>query len=171
MKTDPPDLLIRALAAGDVDAIAALAATIWRAHYPGIITPAQIEYMLNERYAPAVIRTELARDDVWWEVLLEEGEPKAYASCHLTERPDELKLDKLYVHPDRQRRGYGSMLIERALARARALGRARVILAVNKRNVTAIAAYRKLGFRTEAAVVKDIGAGFVMDDFIMVRAP
>jgi len=47
------------------------------------------------------------------------------------------------------------------------LGYRGVILAVNKRNASAIAAYRKYGFRIVDAIVKEIGGGFVMDDYIM----
>ena len=43
------------------------------------------------------------------------------------------------------------------------------MLAVNKNNATAIAAYLKHGFRIADAVVKEIGGGFVMDDYIMER--
>ena len=45
------------------------------------------------------------------------------------------------------------------------------MLAVNKRNAAAIAAYRKHGFEIVEAVVKDIGGGFVMDDYIMELFP
>jgi hypothetical protein len=40
---------------------------------------------------------------------------------------------------------------------------------VNKRNASAIAAYRKHGFDVRESVVKDIGGGFVMDDYIMEK--
>jgi hypothetical protein len=43
------------------------------------------------------------------------------------------------------------------------------VLAVNKGNRSAIAAYLKNGFTVLESVVKDIGGGFVMDDHIMVR--
>ena len=52
---------------------------------------------------------------------------------------------------------------------ARAQGCSRLVLAVNKNNRSAIAAYLKHGFRIADAVVKDIGGGFVMDDYIMVK--
>ena len=80
-----------------------------------------------------------------------------------------MKLDKLYVHPRHQRCGHGGRLIARARDRARARGCQRLVLAVNRHNLTAIAAYRKHGFGIEEAVVTDIGGGFVMDDFIMAR--
>jgi ribosomal protein S18 acetylase RimI-like enzyme len=41
-------------------------------------------------------------------------------------------------------------------------------LTVNKGN-PAVNAYKRLGFRIVAAVVMDIGGGFVMDDFRMEK--
>ncbi len=152
---------------GDVERISVLAADIWWQHYPGIISAAQIEYMLAQRYDPRILREELQRDGVWWDKLLIGNEIIGFSSGFLTDRPDEMKLDKLYVRQDCQRRGYGGMLIERACVFARDLGCARLTLAVNKKNWNAIAAYGKYGFEVEAAVVKDIGGGFVMDDYIM----
>ena len=161
---------IRPLEAEDIETVGALAREIWRAHYPAIISPAQIEYMLDERYAPSVMRAELQQPGVWWDVLVRAGVCRAFSSYFLTEHAGEMKLDKLYVHPDCQRHGYGGQLVERACAVARSHGCSRFVLAVNKRNVHAIAAHRKNGFSIEQAVVKDIGGGFVMDDYIMVRA-
>lgn len=153
----------------DAERVSALAAEIWWRHYPGIISAAQIEYMLAQRYEPALIRRELQRDDMWWDKIELARRIVGFASYFLTGTPGEMKLDKLYVHPDCQRRGYGGMLIARVCEQAQRAGCSRVILAVNRNNLSAIAAYRKYGFRVCEAVVKDIGGGFVMDDYIMVR--
>jgi ribosomal protein S18 acetylase RimI-like enzyme len=160
---------IEPLAAHDVEALCALAREIWRAHYPPIIGVAQTEYMLAQRYDPALVRSELARDDVWWDVLREDGAMRAFASSFRAGGADELKLDKLYVHAARQRAGLGGLLIEHTCERARVLGLRAVVLAVNKRNAGAIAAYRGHGFAIREAAVKDIGGGFVMDDYVMAR--
>ena len=160
---------IEPLAHGDVEQMAALAREVWYDHYPDIITTAQIDYMLNQRYEPALVRAELEREDVWWTKLLAGGEMVAFASCFLTPEPGEMKLDKLYVRTRCQRRGYGGMLIAQALATARDRGCNRLTLAVNKNNRNAIAAYLKHGFRVADSVVKEIGHGFVMDDYIMVK--
>jgi hypothetical protein len=50
-----------------------------------------------------------------------------------------------------------------------ALAEQRLILAVHKRNVRPIAAYRRNGFAVIQSVVTDFGDGFVMDDFIMAK--
>ena len=160
---------VKQVARGDAAAISALAREIWYAHYSAIISKAQIEYMLAQRYDPEIIRAELARGDVWWDKLLVDDRMTGFASYFLTGNAGEMKLDKLYVHHGQQRKGYGAMLLDRVLGIARAHGCTTLILAVNKHNHTAIAAYRKYGFRIAGSVVKDIGGGFVMDDYIMVR--
>lgn len=163
------DLDVRPVTAADVDAIGALARLIWQQAYPGIITQAQIDYMLAQRYAPAYLRAELTRADLWWDQAFSDGERVGFSSCLLTATPGEIKLDKLYVHPERQRRGIGAALLAQVLAHGRAHGCETVILAVNKQNRNAIAAYEKHGFVVRDAVRVDIGGGFVMDDFIMAR--
>lgn len=146
--------------------LAELAALIWRGHYPGIISPEQIEYMLAQRYHPPSIRQSLARGDRW-DVARVGEELVAFAHSFPLEG-GAVKLDKLYVHPDWQRHGIGARLVARIEARARAHGRSHLLLRVNRRNVQAIAAYEKYGFVVVREVVEDIGNGFVMDDYVMV---
>jgi ribosomal protein S18 acetylase RimI-like enzyme len=165
----PDGTVVSPVRRDDVDAIHRLACAIWRRHYPGIITGAQIEYMLQQRYDPTLIAAELEQPDLWWDKLESSTALLGFASSFLTGERDEMKLDKLYVHADFQRRGYGGRLIAHVAERARALGCTRLVLAVNRNNATAIRAYGTYGFTVRAAQVKDIGGGFVMDDYIMAR--
>ncbi len=161
---------ISRLADDDVEAVSALAREIWLAHYPGIISIAQIEYMLAQRYSARVIRAELAQADMWWYKEVQQQRMIAYMALQLEPGGASMKIDKLYVHPARQRRGSGGRLLRQAVDAARAEGCGELVLAVNRNNASAIAAYSKYGFNIREAVVKDIGGGFVMDDYIMVKA-
>jgi ribosomal protein S18 acetylase RimI-like enzyme len=163
-------LTIEAVTVDDIEAIGALARVVWQAAYAEIIDPAQIDYMLAQRYDPQRLRDELATPGIHWDRACVDGRLAGFASTLRTAVPGELKLDKLYVDPARQRRGIGGALIERALRHARDAACETLILAVNKRNAPAIAAYRKHGFVVREAVCVDIGNGFVMDDFIMARS-
>ena len=160
---------VEPLAGADVEQMAVLAREIWHDHYPAIITMAQIDYMLRQRYDATVVSAELKRSDIWWDKLTVGGELCAFSSFLRTGEPGTMKLDKLYVKTSCQRRGYGGLLIARALDESSREGCRRLILAVNKNNATAIAAYLKHGFRIAEAVLKDIGGGFAMDDYIMER--
>ena len=162
------DVRVAAVMEADVERVAQLAAEVWWHHYPALISTAQIEYMLEQRYEAALIRAELARADLWWDKLEVGNTMVAFDSCFLADAAT-VKLDKLYVHPAQQRKGYGGLLIGHVCDRARMQGCSRVVLAVNKGNRTAIGAYLKHGFTVLESVVKDIGGGFVMDDYVMVR--
>jgi tRNA C32,U32 (ribose-2'-O)-methylase TrmJ len=59
--------------------------------------------------------------------------------------------------------------LRRVEARARAQGRSHLVLRVNRHNPTAIAAYRKYGFVIARELQEDIGGGFVMDDYVMIK--
>ena len=167
--SEPDRIRIVGAGASDLAAVAQLAGVVWRKHYPGIITAAQIEYMLAHGYSHPALRRfvteagaglDLARDD---ERLL------GFAAYYRGDDADEIKLEKLYVHPDFHRQGIGRRLIAATEAAARAQGRATLVLNVNKNNTQAIHAYLRHGFVMREAVVVDIGEGFVMDDYIMAK--
>lgn len=153
----------------DIDELIALARAIWHAHYPGMITVEQIEYMLAQRYSPELVRTQLATPGVWWDKLTVDGRMVGFSCCELTDHPGEMKLDKLYVDHRLHGNGYGSRLLRNLDARAQAAGCTRVYLQVNKNNRGAVAAYERNGFSIEQAATFDIGNGFIMDDYIMAK--
>jgi len=143
--------------------IARLAAVVWRAHYPGIISAEQIDYMLARMYDLDVLRDEIA-NGVTYLRALEGNELLGFAAHGPIGK--EIKLHKLYVHPERQRRGIGGALLKHVERECK--GRT-LMLTVNKRNHKAIAAYKKHGFVIRDSVVVDIGGGFVMDDYVMAK--
>jgi GNAT superfamily N-acetyltransferase len=164
----PEKIRIAPVTEGDLPNIAALAGVIWRAHYPGVISHEQIEYMLNRMYNLDVMRGEL-RNGISYDCLLADDTPMAFAS-YGPSSATELKLYKLYVHPDRQRHGLGTCLLRHVENVARARGFKVLALTVNKANAKAISAYQKNGFAIRDAIVVDIGGGFVMDDYVMAKA-
>lgn len=163
------DVLISAVTAADIEAVVALARRTWQRTYPGIISQEQIDFMLEERYHPQRLLEELTMPQMWWDQARLDGRLAGFSSCLITPT-DDMKLDKLYVDPDRQRMGIGAQLLDRVVDHALAAGCETLILAVNKRNDSAIAAYRKHGFAVRESVCVAIGDGFVMDDFIMSRS-
>ncbi len=151
----------------EVESLQTLAQHIWRTCYPAIISHAQIDYMLAQRYTPALLRQQRAQGDPVF-VARDGARLVGFAHACLTEE-GRCKLDKLYVSPERQRQGVGSRLLTEVQAFARRQGCATLFLRVNKHNGAALAAYRKHGFVIQTALTEDIGGGFVMDDYLMVK--
>lgn len=158
---------LQRLTADDVEAVSALARTVWQATYPPLIPQAQIDAMLADRYAPDRIREQL--DDprnIWW-IARQGHAPVGFAHALLD--ASGCKLDKLYVHPLQQRHGIGAMLLRAVEDWARQQQARRLWLQVNRGNTQAVAAYEKYGFHIVESRVFDIGDGFVMDDHVMER--
>lgn len=151
----------------EIEQLCALAESIWRASYRDMISPEQITYMLEQRYRPALLRQLQARGDRFVAARAG-GELVGFAHAYLTEAT-QCKLDKLYVSTELQRHGIGTQLVSAVAAYARQHGCERLILRVNKRNLAALAAYRKYGFSLATAMTEDIGNGFVMDDYVLVK--
>ncbi len=158
---------IRPVTPPDVPAIAALAREIWQATYPGIITQEQIDFMLEQRYGHERLYDDLEDLHKWLDQAFVDGRRIGFAFSEIYK--GEFKLDKLYIHPDVQRRGVGGQLIANVALRAKREGYPCVILQVNKRNVNAIDSYKKYGFVVREVTVDDIGHGYVMDDYVMEK--
>lgn len=162
---------IQPAAVSDLPEIASLASVIWRAVYPGIISKAQIDFMLGWMYSLETLRCEMQTQGVRFERLLVAGRLAGFAACGPAGEPGVYKLHKLYLHPEQQGCGLGSRLLTHCEREAARLGARRMILSVNKRNEQAIRVYRRNGYDVVDSVVVDIGGGFFMDDFVMAKSP
>lgn len=160
-------IILGPLQLDDVDATVELARVVWQGHYPGIISQAQIDYMLAQRYKPGLIRQLMARGDLW--LAARAGiEMVGFAHGHALQDGD-YKLDKLYIHSGWQRHGIGGLLVREVASRAQRHGCVRLLVRVNRQNQQAINAYLKYGFQVATLIVEDIGGGFFMDDYVMIR--
>lgn len=157
----------RPATAADISLLRTLADRIWRACYPGMISPAQIDFMLGWMYSAEKIAEELA-SGIRWELASLDDTPAGYLS--LTFHDDTTaELNKLYLLPELQGRGHGQAMLAHALRLAANRGCTELRLRVNKRNERALRSYARAGFQIVDSIVADIGGGFVMDDYILSR--
>lgn len=166
----PADLTITPVTEDEFHFVRALAETIWRQHYTGIITPEQIAYMLAGRFSDDALQDLLQTPNKWLELLRVSGTPVGYCGYELShEDTDALKVAQLYVLEAHRGKGLGRFMLGYVEKRARELGRRTLVLQVNKRNTGAFGFYRRAGFEVVREAVFDIGAGFVMDDYVMAK--
>ncbi len=152
----------------DLPLIRALAERIWRACYREIISLAQIEYMLGWMYSEEALRRDL-REGICYELITRAALPIGYLAHGLHADGAEWRLHKLYILPEHHGAGIGQQAIEHVCEAAAACGAQRLSLGVNKQNARALRAYERAGFRIAEAVIHDIGGGYVMDDYILIR--
>lgn len=149
----------------DVQTVAALAKEIWTEHYTPIIGAAQVEYMLANIQSESAIRQQIDHERFLYFLIEFDGEPVGYIGVQLGE--SELFLSKIYVRDSERNKGLGGEAVRFVTALAKTLGARKISLTVNKNNTVAIQSYEKYGFENLGSTVKDIGGGFVMDDYRM----
>jgi ribosomal protein S18 acetylase RimI-like enzyme len=163
---DPPSL--RPLRTSEISDVGDLGRTIWREHYPGIISSAQIEYMLRDKYTESDLVPYIDASDRWFDVLRVAGNLSGFLRTSWAGH-DQLKLEEIYVSASMRGKGYGKLLLDRAEALA-AQRRCRCVsLYVNRKNEGSIAAYRRHGYAIRESKVFDLGSGFVMHDYVMEK--
>ena len=167
---NPPaaEVWIEPVDEADLPKVRDLAERIWRSSYAGLLSPGQIEYMLDWMYSLERLRRDWTSGVVFhWPIV--DQIPVGYMATQTDPHAAVLHLHKLYVLPQFQGKGLGGRLLEHAFQAATQAGCRTVRLHVNKGNLRAIACYHRHGFLKEASVVNDIGGGYFMDDYVMVR--
>ncbi len=149
----------------DVILIAQLADNIWKRHYSSIIALEQIDYMLKKMYSPESLLKQMEEGHQF--TLVYNG---SAAIGYISLSSKDVKnyfLHKLYVDVDEQGKGVGSQLFNYVLSQ---MPNAETIeLTVNRQNYKAINFYYKNGFVIKEVADFDIGNGYFMNDFVMIK--
>lgn len=156
---------IRIATPEDAEAISKMVTNIWKAYYPAIITHEQINFMLEKMCTVNALRQQMDEDHVFL-VAEEDDEIVGYLAYYAL-NDMEIFLDKLYVNMGMHGRNIGGILLHEMIEQISDFKQ--IKLQVNRKNVKAINFYFKNGFRIERAADFDIGNGYFMNDFVMVK--
>lgn len=158
--------IVRVVTNSQIKAVSTLAEEIWREHYTPIIGSKQVDYMLEKFQSPDAVRNQIDSNELIYYLLYTDQRPAGYFAIQV--RANEVFLSKLYVARSSRRLGLAKNAIDfiRNVAADNCLQR--ISLTINKNNSDSLAAYERLGFKNEKAMVTDIGNGFYMDDYLMV---
>jgi len=149
-----------------IDVIRSIAHATWPTTYAQILSPEQLEYMLELMYSEAAILQQMERGHTFL-VFERIGSPLGFASFELANGTTKgSRLHKLYVLPEAQRNGVGTLLLEAVHSAVQKSGGETIDLNVNKFN-PAKRFYERAGYTILREEVLDIGNGFVMDDYVM----
>ena len=152
----------------DIRTIAELADQIWHEHYTGIISQQQIDYMVRLYQSPPAIKEQIRKEKYqYWMMTSLDNVPVGYMATQVCQ--DHIFLSKLYIVCTHRGLGYGSQAIKKIAEVAKENGFDKIRLGVNRDNTESLAVYEKWGFKKIDVIIKDIGGGFVMDDFILQK--
>ena len=151
----------------ELEELVVLIREIWREFYTPLIGAVQVEYMLERFQSVDAIMRQIAEEGFRYYGVFCDGVLAGYYAAK-PYADDCVFLSKFYVAAKFRGRGLGREMLQHLIDAARAAGADAIRLTVNKHNST-IEIYRKLGFVITEEIVADIGNGFVMDDFVMVK--
>ncbi len=158
--------IIEAVSTSQFKTIAKLAAEIWNEHYTPIIGKDQVDYMLDKFQSSDEIYTQVQNGKAYY--LIEHKDlPIGYFCIYPVE--ENLFLSKLYILVEFRAQGIGKFAFDFIQNKAKEFSLKTIFLTVNIYNINAIASYEKMGFANQGPTKADIGAGYVMDDYRMVK--
>ncbi len=160
-------LTIRQATIDDIALIRTLAAEIFPYTYRIIHTPEQNDYMMEWMYSEESLHKQMCSGHAFF-IPEEDGRAIGYLSVQ-TEDVDLFHLQKIYLLPAYQGKGYGKQLFHFAVDYIHTVHPSPCImrLNVNRRNTTAVDFYQRMGMYKADEGDFHIGNGFYMTDYIM----
>lgn len=166
------DIVIRRADANQLQTIHEMAEVVFRETYKTILSPEQMDYMMEWMYSLANLEKQVAMGHTYYIAWLGD-EPLGYLSVRKdsvdADGTEVWHLEKIYVMPSAQGSGLGHKLLETAKQHVRdnkTAAKARIELNVNRNN-PAVGFYRRQGLTILRQGDFPIGNGFYMNDYIM----
>ena len=159
---------IRKATLEDIPLINELAWIVFPHTYKELLSPGQIEFMMDWMYSPANLKKQMTEDSHTYFIAYEENEPAGYLSIQ-PEGEHTYHLQKIYVLPSFQGKKLGKLLFNQAIQAIKELHPepCQMRLNVNRYNTKAVDFYFRMGMKKVFEGDFDIGHGYLMTDYIM----
>lgn len=163
---------IRRASNSDLATIHEMAEVVFRQTYRTILSPDQMDYMMEWMYSLPNLEKQVAHGHTYY-IAWDGQEPQGYLSVRKdsvdSDGTEVWHLEKIYVMPSAQGTGLGYKLLETAKQHVRdnkSSLKARIELNVNRNN-PAVGFYKHQGLTILRQGDFPIGNGFFMNDYIM----
>lgn len=160
---------IRKADVNDIPLIRSMALVAFPHTYGKIISAEQISFMMEWMYSPESLKRQMVEEKHVYFILDDDADsPAGYVSIQ-PQGGNVIHLQKIYVLPSAQKKGYGEMLFRHACKAAVEMNGGRNVhleLNVNRNNV-ALDFYKRMGMHVQSQGDFDIGNGYFMNDYIM----
>ncbi len=144
---------------------------VWHNYYKDIFPPEQIDYMLGKYQSKEALRRQMSEGYIYYMLLADD---KLAGYMCLLPQSNAVFLSRLYIKAEYRRQG----LAKKAIAHmdvvfgtpdAGMTHIKKIVLRVERQNSFAINVYEHLGFRKVRSEDRDIGGGYVCNEYIMER--
>ncbi len=151
----------------EIQKLAVLASAIWHEAFADILTPEQINYMIEKFQSFEAIKTAIDKDNYEYFFISDETGIAGYTG--IQQKDDKLFLSKIYIAKEKRGQKLASKAFDFIETVARKRNLKSIWLTVNRNNTHAIEVYKSRGFSIIRTQITDIGNGFFMDDFVFEK--
>ena len=155
----------RSATAADIPLIRSMVKKIWPLTYGHILEAAQIDYMIGWMYSHERLEQQINAGDTFMMAMHHEL-PVGFAAYSKLPEKGSFHLDKLYLLPETQGKGFGKKFLQEVITGVSRLGGNKLSLHVNRQN-NAKDFYTAMGFVVVREEDNDIGEGYFMNDYVM----
>ena len=159
---------IRKATLEDIELINRLAWIVFPHTYKDLLTPGQIDFMMDWMYSPTNLKKQMTEDGHIYYLAFEGNESAGYLSIQ-PEAEHIYHLQKIYVLPSFQGKKLGKLLFQQAIDGIKELHPepCQMRLNVNRYNTKAVEFYQRMGMKKIFEGDFHIGNGYYMNDYIM----
>ena len=159
-------ITFRKASTDDCPLIHTLASQAFPATYRDILSPEQLDYMMEWMYSLPNLQQQMQEGHVYY-LAYQDGVPCGYVSVQ-PEGADLFHLQKIYVLPEFQGQGVGEALFRQAVNHIREVHPTPCTMELNvNRQNRALHFYEHMGMRQVRKGDFPIGNGYYMNDYIM----
>ena len=149
----------------DLTTISKLAKVIWNDHYVPFIGQQQVDYMLSKIYNYESLIEQLNQQKHVFYLIEKDKIDVGFLSVSSQNKCDYF-LHKFYIDQQKSNAGIGTKALNLLIQQINSKS---LMLTVNRQNFKSINFYFKNGFKIDRVEDFDIGDGYEMNDFVMVR--
>ncbi len=149
----------------DLTTISKLAKVIWNDHYVPFIGQQQVDYMLSKIYNYESLIEQLNQQKHVFYLIEKDNIDVGFLSVSSQNKCDYF-LHKFYIDQQKSNAGIGTKALNLLIQQINSKS---LMLTVNRQNFKSINFYFKNGFKIDRVEDFDIGDGYEMNDFVMVR--
>ena len=153
-----------------IDTLTAIAKKVWHETFDPILEPGQTDYMIDKFQSDHAVKEQMAHQNYRYYLAKLNGEYAGFVGfAPRYEGKEEMYLSKVYLLSECRGHGVVRKLFDLVEEEAQKEGLHKIRLTVNKYNTHAYKVYEHYGYENVESVKADIGSGYYMDDYVMVK--
>jgi diamine N-acetyltransferase len=152
-----------------IETLADLAEKIWRNHFGPVFEPKILEHLINIAQSKDVIAGQI-KDGYLYYFIQNENVQIGYFAYKLDKPNKNLFLSKLYIIPDERKKGIGRQVINHLEEICKIHNISKITLTVLHKNLSAINAYEKIGFRKIGLIERVFDKDLICNDYEMEKS-